>query len=104
MSDSVLYESVGSTRIYKLNRPKALNALDQDMIESLAKQAQVSVFCEGSVWPTSSLTCNFSRDMEEELTRVQTWRTSELCQLIIGRGDERAFCAGGDVKSELVLH
>lgn len=27
----------------------------------------------------------------------QTWRESELCKLVIGRGDERAFCAGGDV-------
>jgi 3-hydroxyisobutyryl-CoA hydrolase len=69
MTDSVLYESSGATRIYKLNRPKALNALDLDMITSLAKEAA-------------------------------TWRTSELCKLIIGRGDERAFCAGGDVKSE----
>lgn len=41
-TDKVLYENVGSTRIYKLNRPKALNALDWDMIASLAKNAQVS--------------------------------------------------------------
>lgn len=42
MTDSVLYENVGTTRIYKLNRPKALNALDQDMIDSLVKEAKVS--------------------------------------------------------------
>ncbi|BEJ00377.1 hypothetical protein CcaverHIS631_0502340 [Cutaneotrichosporon cavernicola] len=65
-TDHILYESAGSTRIYKLNRPKALNSLDWDMIASLAKQGEV-------------------------------WRQSELCKLVIGRGDERAFCAGGDV-------
>ncbi|BEJ15622.1 hypothetical protein CspHIS471_0502270 [Cutaneotrichosporon sp. HIS471] len=65
-TDHILYESAGSARIYKLNRPKALNSLDWDMIASLAKQGEV-------------------------------WRQSDLCKLVIGRGDERAFCAGGDV-------
>jgi hypothetical protein len=42
MTDSVLYETHGATRVYKLNRPKALNALDMDMITSLAKETSVS--------------------------------------------------------------
>lgn len=44
ISDSVLYESDGPARIYKLNRPKALNALDMDMVQSLAKEVNVGTF------------------------------------------------------------
>jgi enoyl-CoA hydratase/carnithine racemase len=28
----------------------------------------------------------------------QAWDENKLCKLIIGRGNGRAFCAGGDVK------
>lgn len=37
------------------------------------------------------------------LNEMQTWRESDKCQVIIGRGDERAFCAGGDVKRKVPL-
>lgn len=40
-TDHIQYESIGNTRIYKLNRPKALNSLDWDMIASLAKHGEV---------------------------------------------------------------
>lgn len=29
----------------------------------------------------------------------QTWKDSDLCDLIVGQGNERGFCAGGDVKA-----
>lgn len=34
---------------------------------------------------------------------LKSWRKSELCGVILGRGTGRAFCAGGDVASELNL-
>lgn len=40
--DSVLYRSEGNTRIYKLNRTKQLNALNQEMISSLKAKLNVS--------------------------------------------------------------
>ena len=38
---SILYESAGVARIYKLNRPKALNSLNHEMITSLAENIKV---------------------------------------------------------------
>ncbi|KAL7421630.1 3-hydroxyisobutyryl-CoA hydrolase [Cryptotrichosporon argae] len=70
-SELVAFESLGASRVYRLNRPKALNALNREMITALT-------------------------------AKVTAWRESELCQLVVGMGDERAFCAGGDVKG-LVL-
>lgn len=40
---SILYESAGVARIYKLNRPKALNSLNYEMITSLAENIKVSL-------------------------------------------------------------
>ncbi|WRT66410.1 uncharacterized protein IL334_003366 [Kwoniella shivajii] len=34
--------------------------------------------------------------------KIRNWRELESCKVIIGTGDQRAFCAGGDVK-QLVL-
>ncbi|WWC89284.1 uncharacterized protein L201_004205 [Kwoniella dendrophila CBS 6074] len=34
--------------------------------------------------------------------KIKNWRELESCKVIIGTGDQRAFCAGGDVK-QLVL-
>lgn len=31
--------------------------------------------------------------------KIKDWKESDLCQVIIGVGDSRAFCAGGDVKA-----
>ena len=39
--DSVLYESHGPARIYRLNRPQKLNSLNQEMITSLADKVKV---------------------------------------------------------------
>ena len=39
---SILYESSGGARVYKLNRPKALNSLNHEMITSLAEKIKVS--------------------------------------------------------------
>lgn len=63
----VLFASDGNTRTYTLNRPKALNTINEAMIDLLSGQ-------------------------------VKAWDESKLCNLIIGRGTGRAFCAGGDVK------
>lgn len=49
MTESVLYSNEGSTRTYKLNRPKALNALDMDMVQSLAKESSVGPQHPGSI-------------------------------------------------------
>jgi enoyl-CoA hydratase/carnithine racemase len=38
----IAYESSGSTALYRLNREKALNALNHEMITSLNEQARVS--------------------------------------------------------------
>ena len=38
---SVVYESQGPMRSYKLNRPKALNSLDHTMIQSLRDEMKV---------------------------------------------------------------
>lgn len=38
---SILYESTGGARVYKLNRPKALNSLNHEMISSLADKIKV---------------------------------------------------------------
>ena len=40
--DEVLLEAVGSARIMTLNRPKALNALNLNMIEKMIPAMQVS--------------------------------------------------------------
>ncbi|KAJ1309156.1 hypothetical protein OPQ81_004827 [Rhizoctonia solani] len=63
----VLFKSEGNTRTYILNRPKALNTLNETMIDLLGSQ-------------------------------IKAWNENKLCKLIIGRGDNKAFCAGGDVK------
>ncbi|WVN88360.1 uncharacterized protein L203_103566 [Cryptococcus depauperatus CBS 7841] len=34
--------------------------------------------------------------------KIKIWREEDLCKVVIGTGDHRAFCAGGDVK-QLVL-
>ena len=41
LQPSVVFSSEGSARIYRLNRPKALNALNREMIDSLAEKIKV---------------------------------------------------------------
>ncbi|KAF8323083.1 3-hydroxyisobutyryl-coenzyme A hydrolase [Clavulina sp. PMI_390] len=64
----VLFEQGYSTRTFILNRPRALNALDQEMINMITP-------------------------------KIAEWNKSELCKIIVSRGNGRAFCAGGEVKS-----
>nr|XP_018262939.1 3-hydroxyisobutyryl-CoA hydrolase [Kwoniella dejecticola CBS 10117]OBR85097.1 3-hydroxyisobutyryl-CoA hydrolase [Kwoniella dejecticola CBS 10117] len=46
---------------------------------------------------------SLNQEMIDLLTKkVRNWRELESCKVIIGTGDQRAFCAGGDVK-QLVL-
>jgi len=59
-------ETKEGARILTLNRPKALNALTEGMIDS--------------IYPL-----------------LQSWEGSKSCNLIILKGEGRAFCAGGDV-------
>ncbi|KAL5636501.1 hypothetical protein ACGC1H_000455 [Rhizoctonia solani] len=68
----VLFKSEGNTRSYILNRPAALNTLNETMIDMLG-------------------------------TQIKEWNENKLCKLIIGRGNNKAFCAGGDVK-DIVLN
>jgi 3-hydroxyisobutyryl-CoA hydrolase len=65
---AVIFENSLNTRKYILNKPKQLNALDEEMIDLLRP-------------------------------KVDEWNKSELCKLVIGTGNGRAFCAGGDVRS-----
>ncbi|KAF5373676.1 hypothetical protein D9758_000876 [Tetrapyrgos nigripes] len=62
----VVFESLLSTRVYRLNRPQKLNALDTTMIGLVRSKAE-------------------------------EWSQSDLCGVIWGSGEGRAFCAGGDV-------
>ncbi|KDN37062.1 hypothetical protein RSAG8_10415, partial [Rhizoctonia solani AG-8 WAC10335] len=69
----VLFKNEGNTRSYILNRPKALNSLN--VISMLYMLG----------------------------LQIKEWNESKLCKLIIGRGNNKAFCAGGDVK-DIVLN
>ena len=63
-----------------LNRPKALNALNKEMVQSLHQQIQVLVS-----------------------THHQQLQYSRICKSIVLTNEpgSRAFCAGGDVKCML---
>ncbi|WVQ67623.1 uncharacterized protein L199_005826 [Kwoniella botswanensis] len=51
----------------------------------------------------SSKLNSLNQDMIDVLSKkIRNWRELESCKVIIGTGDQRAFCAGGDVK-QLVL-
>lgn len=32
--------------------------------------------------------------------KMKAWRESDLCKVVVGMGNERGFCAGGDVARE----
>lgn len=68
MSD-VLVRRVGRRALITLNRPKALNALNQGMIESMTKTYETLV--------------------EEGSTDL----------IVLDGAGEKAFCAGGDVRA-----
>lgn len=42
--ESIVYSSAGGARVYRLNRSKALNSLNHEMITSLSSKLQVSVY------------------------------------------------------------
>ncbi|KAJ6531238.1 3-hydroxyisobutyryl-CoA hydrolase [Mycena capillaripes] len=62
----VRFESTLGMRTYILNRPKKLNALNDEMLNLLQP-------------------------------KIEEWDKAELCNVIVGSGNGRAFCAGGDV-------
>uniref|UniRef100_A0A0N4ZA03 3-hydroxyisobutyryl-CoA hydrolase, mitochondrial n=1 Tax=Parastrongyloides trichosuri TaxID=131310 RepID=A0A0N4ZA03_PARTI len=68
-SSAVLIESVGNKKVITLNRPKALNALNLEMVRD--------IYPEMKVWNT----------------------TSPASMIIIKGAGDKAFCAGGDVVS-----
>ncbi|XP_067931950.1 3-hydroxyisobutyryl-CoA hydrolase, mitochondrial-like [Watersipora subatra] len=70
MSDEVLFEAVGSTRIITLNRPKALNALNLNMVEKIIPSLQDWIAPD-----------------------------SKVSMIILKGAGEKAFCAGGDVRA-----
>ena len=69
MSDEILFEVRGRAGIVTLNRPKALNALSQKMVEALGGQL--------SRWADDPA----------------------VAHVVIKAAGERAFCAGGDIRS-----
>jgi len=75
----VLFQSAYSTRTFVLNKPKALNALDQEMIDVLTPKIKE--------WD------------ESELCKIIPCPDNDFTQLRLGTGNGRAFCAGGEVKS-----
>ncbi|KZO89784.1 ClpP/crotonase [Calocera viscosa TUFC12733] len=66
MQRLVIPRSHGAARIYELNRPRKLNALNEPMIHLLR-------------------------------STLEAWDSEEACNVIVGTGKGRAFCAGGDV-------
>jgi hypothetical protein len=58
--------------MYHLNRPRALNSLNQPMVDLLRE-------------------------------KVDRWIDEKETRVVVGRGEGRGFCAGGDVKRELKL-
>ncbi|KAG0236518.1 hypothetical protein BGW41_000386 [Actinomortierella wolfii] len=69
----VLHRKHLSSRTFILNRPKALNALNLSMVRNMTPQ-------------------------------LQAWEKSDLCKVIVIKGaGDRAFCAGGDVRSVVEL-
>lgn len=66
VEDEVLLQEIGNAGIIKLNRPKALNALNLSMVEK--------------IYPV-----------------LKKWESSKKL-VIIESANEKAFCAGGDVK------
>ncbi|GAA5234394.1 enoyl-CoA hydratase/isomerase family protein [Verticiella sediminum] len=69
MSDSTVFDTDGHLGIVTLNRPQVLNALSHDMIVAIARQ-------------------------------LAAWEHDDSVRAVLLRGSgERAFCAGGDIRS-----
>ena len=82
----MIFESKLALRIYTLNRPRKLNALDATMLGLLRPQIEVFVF--------------LLKNMAHLKVLRKEWSRSGLCGTIAGTGTGRAFCAGGDVASK----
>lgn len=76
---SVLYESTGGARLYKLNRPKALNSLNHEMISSLTEKIRVSTLdasCKDRVTDRADMA-----RIRQVPSHHRTWgRASVLCR------------------------
>lgn len=110
-----MFESNGPVRRYILNRPSKLNALDQDMIALLRPTVQVRLLPPASGDIAISRLNRQSRVTEHgdfhrrrsqvlsnyplKFVSMQEWEESELCRIIVGSGNGRGFCSGGDVES-----
>ncbi|HEX4862211.1 MAG TPA: enoyl-CoA hydratase/isomerase family protein, partial [Rhizomicrobium sp.] len=69
MMDDVLFEARGASGLITLNRPKALNALTHDMCVAMKAQ-------------------------------LDAWARDDAVKAVVIQGSgERAFCAGGDIRS-----
>jgi len=82
----VLFESNLATRLYALNRPDKLNALDENMLSLLRPKIEVPV--------------NSPAYKPLDKHSLKEWNASDLCRTIVGTGIGKAFCVGGDVSSE----
>jgi hypothetical protein len=85
---TVLFESHSSLRKFILNRPRKLNALDEEMLSLLRPKIEARCFFSTS-----------APRLPDPMS-PQEWSTSDLCGAIIGTGVGRAFCSGGDVASQ----
>ena len=68
MANHIEYKQINKTGVIELNKPKALNAIDIDMVKSL------SVY-------------------------LKNYANNKNINQVLIKGNDRAFCAGGDVKS-----
>jgi len=69
VSDDILFEQRGAAGFVTLNRPKALNALNHGMVKALTRQ-------------------------------LAEWAGNDGVRHVVIRGEgEKAFCAGGDIRS-----
>ena len=79
-----LVDTYGTTKVVTLNRPKALNALNLNMIDLLLPHYQV-----GSFYSIQSI----------QYFWFQKWKKDDDTQIVIMKGSgDKAFCAGGDIR------
>jgi 3-hydroxyisobutyryl-CoA hydrolase len=84
----VLFESDSVLRKYTLNREKKLNSLNQPILDLLRPRIEV---CRAPRFPFGTILLILFFFLPQQ------WSQSDLCEIIVGTGKGRAFCAGGDV-------